>query len=82
MNIMTVIQENIRILFDSKPGSRIDFSRRNFISPSSITRWCSPGLQNISFLDIIRISEYFGVTPNWFLVKHAIEARPALAEAE
>lgn len=74
--LMTVISGNIKLLFDSRPGSRIGFARENFISPSVVTKWCGGKCTDIGICDVYRIAAYFGVEMNWMVTDHrTLQAR-------
>ncbi len=34
-----IICRNLKMLFDSRPGSRADFARRHYMSQSTVTKW-------------------------------------------
>ena len=76
-DLMPIVASNIRMLFDSRPGSRADFARKNFISAGCITRWCRSDLTGIDSGDLKRIADYFGVTTDWIFSPHRTERIPA-----
>lgn len=74
MNMMRLVSANIKRLFDSRPGSRIDFARTYYMSPQCVTRMCNAENNGIGFMDILRIASYFNVDLRCFITQQSTPA--------
>ena len=74
MNMMQLVSANIKRLFDSRPGSYIDFARTYYMTPQYVTRMCNAENNGIDFMDILRIASYFNVDIRYFITQQRTPA--------
>ncbi|MDO4299684.1 MAG: helix-turn-helix transcriptional regulator [Lachnospiraceae bacterium] len=67
----TVICRNLKILFDSRPGSRAAFARRYYMSQSTVTKWTQGIIGDISLCNAWRVAAYFSVSLDWLVTDHS-----------
>ena len=65
-----IICRNLKMLFDSRPGSRADFARRHYMSQSTVTKWTQGIAGDISLCNAWRVAAYFGVPLDWLVTDH------------
>ena len=61
---------NIKLLFDQEPGSKNQFAKLHFITPSTVTRWCSGSIKSFDIRNLYAISRYFNKPVDWFFEVH------------
>lgn len=69
------VSRNLRILFQ-KPGSRADFAKQYFISPSVISKWTAMPPSPISLYDAALVADYFNIPLEWLITEHAPTRMP------
>ena len=72
----TIVSRDLRYLFQ-RPGSRAQFARNTYLSPSVISKWTADPPAPISLYDAKLVTDYFGVSLDWLITNHKLDLQPA-----
>lgn len=62
-----IICRNLKMLFDSRSGSRANFARRHYMLQSTVTKWTQGIAGDISLCNGWRVAAYFVVPLDWLV---------------